>query len=113
MEAMTMRESSSYAMTRVHISLQKVAIYLVSLCHVDPASQRLSSSRFDTLFYYLFFIVKPFIIYFLLYYVICWSTSLFPLLFFSIILIYLFIQLFIYLFIFLIYSLGFYPHISF
>ena len=49
MEAMTMRESCSYTMTRVHISLQKVAVHLVSLCHVDPASQRLSTSRLELL----------------------------------------------------------------
>lgn len=45
MEAMTIRESTSYAMARVHHALKKVAVYLVSLCHVDPVAQRLSSSR--------------------------------------------------------------------
>ena len=46
MESMTVRESASYAMARVHSSLKKVAVYLVSLCHVDPAAQRLTSSRY-------------------------------------------------------------------
>jgi hypothetical protein len=45
MEAMTIRESTSYAMARVHHALKKVAVNLVSLCHVDPVAQRLSSSR--------------------------------------------------------------------
>jgi hypothetical protein len=45
MEAMTIRESSSYAMTRVHNSLKKVAVFLVYLCHVDPAVHRLNQSR--------------------------------------------------------------------
>jgi hypothetical protein len=40
MEAMTIRESSCYALSRVHSSLKKVLFSLVSLCHVDSASSR-------------------------------------------------------------------------
>jgi hypothetical protein len=40
MEAMTMRESSCYALSRVHSSLKMVLICLVKLCHVDSPSSR-------------------------------------------------------------------------
>ena len=41
-EALTLRESTSIAMVRVHGNLRQVASYLARLCHTEPTSVRLS-----------------------------------------------------------------------